>query len=100
MSPRPKWPKRKWPSPRSPYLKSRALSENPKSLRGKAEETIEEIRFYLAHGMPEQAMAALAKLQTVTNDRAKLAELRAEVEAATTPAAEETPVEPKHRSKN
>ena len=59
---------------------------------GKVEETIEEIRFYLAHGMPEQAMAALAKLQTVTNDRAKLAQLRAEVEAATTPAAEETPV--------
>ena len=59
---------------------------------GKVEETIEEIRFYLAHGMPEQAMAALAKLQTVTNDRAKLAQLRAEVEAATAPAAEETPV--------
>ncbi len=55
----------------------------------KADETVEEIRFYLAHGMPEQAMAALAKLQTLTNDRARIAELRAEVEAATQPAAEE-----------
>jgi tetratricopeptide (TPR) repeat protein len=55
----------------------------------KADEAIEEIRFYLAHGMPEQAMAALAKLQTLTGDKAKVAALRAEVEAATTPAVEE-----------
>jgi len=56
---------------------------------GKAEETVEEIRFYLAHGMPEQAMAALAKFQTLTRDQAKIAELRAEVEAATQTAEEE-----------
>jgi len=49
---------------------------------GKADETVEEIRFYLAHGMPEQAMAALAKLQTLTGDQNKIAQLRAEVEAA------------------
>ena len=55
----------------------------------KADEAIEEIRFYLAHSMPEQAMAALAKLQTLTRDKAKIAELRAEVEAATAAAAEE-----------
>jgi tetratricopeptide (TPR) repeat protein len=55
----------------------------------KTDETIEEIRFYLAHGMPEQAMAALAKLQTLTNDKAKLAQIRAEVDAATQSAAEE-----------
>jgi len=55
----------------------------------KVDETIEEIRFYLAHSMPEQAMAALAKLQTLTRDQAKIAELRAEVEAATAHAAEE-----------
>ena len=48
----------------------------------KADETIDEIRFYLAHGMPEQAMAGLAKLQTLTRDQAKIAEIRAEVEAA------------------
>jgi tetratricopeptide (TPR) repeat protein len=55
----------------------------------KADETVDEIRFYVAHGMPAQAMAALAKLQTLTNDQAKLDELRAEVEAATQPAEEE-----------
>jgi len=56
---------------------------------GKTDETIEEIRFYLAHGMPEQAMAALAKLQTLTSDHAKIEELRAEVEAAALKASEE-----------
>ena len=66
--------------------------EEHEASSGKVEETIEEIRFYLAHGMPEQAMAGLAKLQTVTNDRAKLAQLRAEVEAATAQPAEEAPV--------
>jgi tetratricopeptide (TPR) repeat protein len=59
---------------------------------GKVDETIEEIRFYLAHSMPEQAMAALAKLQTLTNDPTKLAELRAEVEAATQAGVEESVV--------
>ncbi len=59
----------------------------------KVDETVEEIRFYLQHGMPEQAMAALAKLQTLTRDKAKLAELRAEVEAAMVPAEEEVAVE-------
>ncbi|MGC1451307.1 MAG: tetratricopeptide repeat protein [Candidatus Sulfotelmatobacter sp.] len=55
----------------------------------KADETIDEIRFYLAHGMPAQAMAALAKLQTLTSDHAKLAELRAEIEAASQSSMEE-----------
>ena len=31
-------------------------------------EKVDEIRFYLAHGMPEQAMAGLAKLQTLWGD--------------------------------
>jgi tetratricopeptide (TPR) repeat protein len=53
------------------------------------DETAEEIRFYIAHSMLEQAMAALVKLQTLTKDQAKLAELRAEVEAASQAAAEE-----------
>jgi len=51
-------------------------------------ETVEEIRFYLGHSMPEQALAALAKLQTLTHDQAKIDELRAEVDAATMPAEE------------
>jgi pilus assembly protein FimV len=51
----------------------------------KFDETAEEIRFYIAHGMPEQAMATLAKLQALTSSsqQARFAELRAEVEAAT-----------------
>jgi pilus assembly protein FimV len=48
----------------------------------KVDEKIEEIRFYLGHGMPEQAMAGLAKLQTLTADKGRLDEIRAEVEAA------------------
>jgi tetratricopeptide (TPR) repeat protein len=55
----------------------------------KIEETIEEIRFYLAHSMPEQAQAALAKLQTFSSDQARIAELRAEVEVVTQAVAEE-----------
>ncbi len=56
----------------------------------KASETIDEIRFYLASGMPEQAMAALAKLQTLTDDQAKLDELRGEVDAGVARAAEQS----------
>ncbi|MGD0568344.1 MAG: tetratricopeptide repeat protein [Candidatus Sulfotelmatobacter sp.] len=58
---------------------------------GKSAETIEEIRFYLEHGMPEQASAAFEKLQGITSDQATLSALRAEIEAASQPsvAAEE-----------
>jgi len=55
----------------------------------KTDETIEEIRFYLGHGMPEQAMAALARLQTLTRDHAKLAAIRAEVDDAMEAAAKQ-----------
>ncbi len=60
----------------------------------RVDETIEEIRFYLGHGMPEQAMAGLAKLQTLTSDQAKLAEIRAEVEAVAQAAEQEPAAEP------
>jgi pilus assembly protein FimV len=66
-------------APHVPQHAAHAAEEH--ATAGKVDETIEEIRFYLAHGMPEQAMAALAKLQTVTNDKAMVAQLRAEVEA-------------------
>ncbi|HEV2397858.1 MAG TPA: tetratricopeptide repeat protein [Candidatus Sulfotelmatobacter sp.] len=56
-------------------------------------ETIEEIHFYVGHSMPEQALAALAKLQTLTRDQAKIDELRSEIDAAMQPA-EEIAVEP------
>ena len=64
-----------------------AASQQEAPESSQAEETIEEIHFYLAHSMPAQAMAALAKLQTLTHDHAKLAEIRAEVEAAAQAAA-------------
>src|SRR5580704_14092004 len=55
----------------------------------KTDDTVEEIRFYIANGMPEQAMAALAKLQTLTSDQHKIAQLRSEVEAAVQAASKE-----------
>jgi tetratricopeptide (TPR) repeat protein len=66
---------------------SEVVAEEPDA---RVDETIEEIRFYLGHGMPEQALAALAKLQTLTQDQAKIDELRAEVDAAMQPAEEMT----------
>jgi pilus assembly protein FimV len=52
----------------------------------KAAETVEEIRFYLEHGMPEQASTAFEKLQTVTNNEAILSAMEAEIQAASQPA--------------
>jgi pilus assembly protein FimV len=60
----------------------------------RVDETVEEIRFYVEHGMPAQAWAALAKLQTLTTDEAKISEIRAEVEAAAASAEEEIAVAP------
>jgi tetratricopeptide (TPR) repeat protein len=48
----------------------------------KTNEAAEEIRFYLEHGMPEQATAAFEKLRSLSNDEATLETLRAEIEAA------------------
>jgi tetratricopeptide (TPR) repeat protein len=53
----------------------------------KIAENVEEVRFYLEHGMPEQASAALEKLQALTTDHAILETLRAEIEAASQQAA-------------
>ncbi len=51
----------------------------------KTAEAAEEIRFYLEHGMPEQAIAAFEKLESLTNDEATLHALRGEIEAASQP---------------
>ncbi len=62
----------------------------------KTNEAIEEIRFYLEHGMPEQASAAFEKLQAVSDDEATLNAIRAEIEAASqhsSPVGELTQVE-------
>jgi pilus assembly protein FimV len=52
----------------------------------KAAESAEEIRFYLEHGMPEQASAAFEKLETLADDEATLNALRAEIASASLPA--------------
>ncbi|MGB8579574.1 MAG: tetratricopeptide repeat protein [Candidatus Sulfotelmatobacter sp.] len=54
----------------------------------KTAESIEEIRFYLEHGMPEQAASAFEKLQALTSDESVLSALQSEIEAASRPAAE------------
>ncbi len=54
-------------------------------------ETIEEIRFYVEHGMPEQASAGLKKLRTLTSDQSVLSAIEAEVAAAAQAPAEEAP---------
>ena len=59
----------------------------------KTAESIEEIRFYLEHGMPEQAAAAFEKLKTFTDDEATLSTLQAEIEAGPQDAPPEEPVE-------
>jgi tetratricopeptide (TPR) repeat protein len=48
----------------------------------KSAETSREIRFYLEHGMPEQAAVAFEKLKTLTSDEATLSQLRAEIQTA------------------
>ncbi len=50
-------------------------------------ETIEEIRFYLETSMPEQARAAMVKLEQLTSDPAMLSAIRAEIDAAVAKAA-------------
>jgi len=61
-----------------------AAASSSASSPSKFDETAEEIRFYIGHGMPEQAVATLAKLQALTSSsqQARFAELRAEVDAA------------------
>jgi pilus assembly protein FimV len=48
----------------------------------KTNETVEEIRFYLEHGMPEQAASAFEKLQTLTTDETILSAIEKEITAA------------------
>jgi|HubBroStandDraft_6_1064221.scaffolds.fasta_scaffold00272_7 pilus assembly protein FimV len=60
-----------------------AASSDGKNLdAAKTSETVEEIRFYLEHGMPEQASTAFEKLQTLTTDEAILSAIETEIQAA------------------
>jgi pilus assembly protein FimV len=62
---------------------SESTAEQKVAFPDATDEIADEIRFYVSHGMPDQARAALAKLRSQTRDTAKLAELHAEIEAAT-----------------
>jgi pilus assembly protein FimV len=59
-----------------------AAEARPDTNDEKCEETVEEVRFYLGHGMSDLASAAFARLQTLTHDPALLTTLRGEIEAA------------------
>ena len=48
-------------------------------------ETVEEIHFYLQHGMRLQALAAMAKLEGISKNQDLIGELRAEYEGAFAP---------------
>lgn len=52
-------------------------------------ETIEEVRFYLKHGLAEQARAPFAKLEFLNVDASTLAAIRAEIDAVAAAAASE-----------
>jgi tetratricopeptide (TPR) repeat protein len=59
---------------------------------GKIAEAVEEVRFYLEHGMPEQASTAFEKLQGLTSDEATLSAIEAEIQAASQSASAEREV--------
>jgi pilus assembly protein FimV len=59
-----------------------AISEGSAEANDAVAETIEEIRFYLDHGMADQARTAFSKLQGLAADDGQIAALRAEVRAA------------------
>ena len=52
-------------------------------------ETVDEIRFYLEHGMPQQAQAAFEKLQSLTTDESILGPLEVELKSAASESAQE-----------
>ncbi len=49
-------------------------------------EAVDEVRFYLQHSMRLQALASMAKLESLTQDESLIATLRAEYESAFAPA--------------
>jgi pilus assembly protein FimV len=73
------------PAPVAAPVKTRPAKPAPVDPQVIAE-TVEEVRFYLAQGMPDEARAALAKLSLLKADANVLAELHQEIEVATAPA--------------
>jgi tetratricopeptide (TPR) repeat protein len=72
--------------PTAPAASLEAKKPQPTKIDpAKTTESIEEIHFYLEHGMPEQAATAFEKLQALTTDESILNALRFEIEAASNP---------------
>ncbi|MGC1372433.1 MAG: tetratricopeptide repeat protein [Candidatus Sulfotelmatobacter sp.] len=71
----------------------KTVTAKPESAGEACQETVEEIRFYLEHGMPQQAEAAFEKLQTLTTDESILSPLEAEIKAASQAGSAEEEVE-------
>jgi tetratricopeptide (TPR) repeat protein len=59
------------------------VEEEPASEPEAIKEAVEEVRFYLANGMPEEARAAFGKLRRLKPDPSLLSTLRDEIEAGT-----------------
>jgi pilus assembly protein FimV len=70
-------------------LTAEAEAEPAHTAAAAIDEAIEEVRFYLAHSMVEQARTALAKLGLLKPGAARIAAMRQEIEAAAAQAAPE-----------
>jgi tetratricopeptide (TPR) repeat protein len=75
-------------APPSRPIHKPAVNDDPE----KAKETVEEIRFYLEHGMPEQAASAFEKLQTLTTDETILSAIESQIHGASQHAADDEEV--------
>jgi tetratricopeptide (TPR) repeat protein len=64
----------------APEAEAEAAAEIPAASEDPVSETVEEIRFYLAHSMVGQARSAFARLEELTQDSGLLATLLAEIE--------------------
>src|SRR5437899_640243 len=75
--------------PESEAVEVTADAESASTHAAPIDEANEEIRFYLAHSMVEQACTVLAKLEQLKPGAAKLSAMREEIESATAEAASE-----------
>jgi tetratricopeptide (TPR) repeat protein len=81
-------------SPESPATSETAEPEAPVVDEQAIAETVEEIRFYLASGMREEAQTTFRKLRRLQPDASQLEAVRTEIEAAMTKASQVSAPEP------
>jgi pilus assembly protein FimV len=68
--------------PAATFAQEPAKAPDAQAQAEAVKETIEELRFYLAHSMPEQARVVFAKLEKLKPGAAQLASIWQEIEAA------------------